>query len=293
MNAPGTPTPDHLTGRVLLVTGAASGIGRAIALTAAQAGARVVVSDHPAGRRSRRRRPFVAAGGEALFVPCDVADVGAVEHLVAAAVEQFGQLDVLVNNAGISGGAELAHELEMDAWDRVMAVNLRGPFLCARAALPHLMAARRGHRQRGLDLRPDRRAPLGGVLRLEGRTDQPDPATGRRLRSPAGAGQRGLSRLHRHRHGRRARPARPRSGQAAAQARREANAARQPLGRQAQAEEVARVVVFLASGRGLVHDRLGGDGGRRLHRHFQSRGLNNRERLPHLFPISRGRSQRA
>ncbi len=246
MNAHGSQASDSLTGRVLLVTGAANGIGRAIALTAAQAGARVVVSDiQPEGEQTAQA--IVASGGEAVFVPCDVANAQAVEQLVAAAVQHFGQLDVLVNNAGISGGAGLAHELEIDAWDRVMAVNLRGPFLCARAALPHLMAAGGSivnvastYGLIGAPLSAAYCASKGGLINLT-----------RQLAVDYGPRQVRVNAvcpgyIDTDMGGARARLS-P-EGQAAAQARREANAARQPLGRQAQAEEVARVVVFLASG---------------------------------------------
>ncbi|AZI44930.1 SDR family oxidoreductase (plasmid) [Deinococcus psychrotolerans] len=245
-DAPGTSASDQLTGRVVLVTGAASGIGRAIALAAAQAGARVVVSDlQPEGEQTARA--IVDAGGEAFFVPCDVADAQAVEHLVAETVNHFGQLDVLVNNAGISGGAQLAHQLEVDAWDRVIAVNLRGPFLCARAALPHLIAARGAivniastYGLIGAPLAAAYCASKGGLINLtrqlavdygpqQVRVNAVCPGY---IDTDMGGGRARLG------------PA----GQAAAQTRREANAARQPLGRQAQAVEVARVVVFLASG---------------------------------------------
>ncbi|TSA82068.1 SDR family oxidoreductase [Deinococcus detaillensis] len=245
-DAPGTSAPDQLTGRVVLVTGAASGIGRAIALAAAQAGARVVVSDlQPEGEQTAQA--IVDAGGEAFFVPCDVADAQAVEHLVAETVNHFGQLDVLVNNAGISGGAQLAHQLGVDAWDRVIAVNLRGPFLCARAALPHLIAARGAivniastYGLIGAPLAAAYCASKGGLINLtrqlavdygpqQVRVNAVCPGY---IDTDMGGGRARLS------------PAE----QAAAQTRREANAARQPLGRQAQAVEVARVVVFLASG---------------------------------------------
>ena len=246
MTAPVTPVPDQLMGRVVLVTGAASGIGRAIALAAAQAGARVVVADlQPEGEATARA--ILEAGGEAVFVPCDVADAQAVEHLVAAAVQQFGQLDVLVNNAGISGGAQLAHELEVDTWDRVIAVNLRGPFLCARAALPHLIAAQGAivnvastYGLIGAPLAAAYCASKGGLINLT-----------RQLAVDYGPQQVRVNAvcpgyINTDMGGARARLGL--EGQAAAQARREANATRQPLGRQAQAEEVARVVVFLASG---------------------------------------------
>ena len=105
-------------------------------------GARVVVADVQDGGSTVAT--IEAAGGRALAVACDVADPAQVEAAVAAAVDAYGGLDVLVNNAGISGGSGLAHEVEVEDWLRTVAVNLTGPFLCVRAAMPHLLASGRG-----------------------------------------------------------------------------------------------------------------------------------------------------
>ncbi|WP_309572976.1 SDR family oxidoreductase, partial [Deinococcus sp.] len=143
--SPGTdpaPTASSLTRRAAIVTGAASGIGQATAHALAQAGARVVVADVNGGGGGATAQAIRDAGGEAVFQPCDVADAAQVERLVEVATQAFGGLDILVNNAGISGGASLLHELDIATWDHVMGVNLRGPFLCAKYALPHLMTSR-------------------------------------------------------------------------------------------------------------------------------------------------------
>ena len=236
-----------LPGRVVIVTGAASGIGRAIAHAAGQAGASVVVSDVQTQEGEATAEQVRAAGGEAIFVGCDVSDADAVGQLVQAAVERYGRLDVLVNNAGVAGGGVRAHELDVDAWDRVLAVNLRGPFLCARAALPHLMAAGGGaivnvastYGLIGAPLSAAYCASKAGVVNLT-RQLAVDYGSDRirvnavcpgYIDTDMGGGRARMEPEQR----------------AAAQARREANAARQPIGRQAQPEEVARVVVFLAS----------------------------------------------
>ncbi len=128
-----------LNDRVVLLTGGATGIGRAIALDMAAAGAAVAIGDTNADGGQRTAEEILSTGGRASFRSCDVAEPEQVAALVAGAVADFGQLDVLVNDAGISGGSRRLHELDIDAWDRTIAVNLRGTFLCARAAIPHLL----------------------------------------------------------------------------------------------------------------------------------------------------------
>lgn len=240
------PSERVLNGQVTVVTGAAGGIGRSIALAAGAAGARVVVSDMQDGEGAAAE--IRAAGGEAIFVACDVADAASVEALMRAAVAHFGHLDVLVNNAGIAGGAVRAHELDIDAWDRVQAVNLRGPFLCARAAIPYFLQAGGGaivniastYGLIGAPLSAAYCASKGGVINL---TRQLAVDYGRdHIRVNAVCPGYIDTDMGGHR------ASLPPAEQAAAQARREASAARQPMGRQAQPEEVARVVVFLASG---------------------------------------------
>jgi NAD(P)-dependent dehydrogenase (short-subunit alcohol dehydrogenase family) len=96
-------TQTKLNERVSIVTGSAGGIGRAIAVALAEAGARVVVSDTRTAEGEATVSAVQAAGGEAIFVACDISHSDQVSHLVAASLEHFGRLDVLVNNAGISG----------------------------------------------------------------------------------------------------------------------------------------------------------------------------------------------
>jgi 3-oxoacyl-[acyl-carrier protein] reductase len=133
-----------LGGRVALVTGAGRNIGRAIALALAAAGAAVVIN----GRRDRQAVDGVAAeiaamGGQALPVLADVADAPAVEGLVAAAVERFGRLDILVNNAAVRPQKAL-DAMTLADWHGVLGVILDGAFLTVRAALAHLRASGAG-----------------------------------------------------------------------------------------------------------------------------------------------------
>jgi NAD(P)-dependent dehydrogenase (short-subunit alcohol dehydrogenase family) len=134
----------QLSGKVALVTGASRGIGRAIALAFAREGASLALA-----ARSPDRLAAVAeeaaeiSEAKVIAHPADVADEGQVEGLFARMKEEFGRLDLLVNNAGAFDGGPL-EELSADAWDRVLNTNLRGPFLCTRAALRLMKPARSG-----------------------------------------------------------------------------------------------------------------------------------------------------
>jgi 3-oxoacyl-[acyl-carrier protein] reductase len=121
-----------LAGRVALVTGAGSGIGEATARRFAADGARVVVNDVDEGRAQA-----VARDLHAVAIPADVTRRDEVEQMVKRVVAELGRLDVLINNAGINRDA-MSHKMTEEQWDQVLAVNLKGTFLCAQAALPRM-----------------------------------------------------------------------------------------------------------------------------------------------------------
>lgn len=117
-----------LKDKVMLITGAASGIGRAIALVAAREGARLVLSDLQAEQGLELAALVKAQGGEALFVSADVAQPQECEALVAQAVHHFGQLDIACNNAGIGGVQAPVADYPLEAWAQVIDINLSGVF---------------------------------------------------------------------------------------------------------------------------------------------------------------------
>ncbi len=129
----------RMAGRVGLVTGAGSGIGRASAERFAAEGARVVVVDVDAEAAQATADAIEANGGEALAVPTDVADNAAVEAMTDAALARFGRVDALVNNAGILDDYLPAAETPDAVWERVMGVNLKAQFLTCRALIPQML----------------------------------------------------------------------------------------------------------------------------------------------------------
>lgn len=128
-------------GKVALVTGAASGIGRATAERLASEGARQLLVDVSAEGLEETALRCADLGEKPATERCDVSDPAQVEAAVASCVERFGRLDVLVNIAGILR-IEHTHELSLEDWNRVLAINLTGTFLMCRAALPHLIASK-------------------------------------------------------------------------------------------------------------------------------------------------------
>lgn len=126
-------------GRVALVTGAASGIGRASALAFAREGASVVIADIDAAGGEETTNQIAALGGRASFVATDVSRSSDVEALVKHTLDTYGRLDLAHNNAGILGPRGLTAECTEDTFDRVIAINLKGIFLCMRNELPQMV----------------------------------------------------------------------------------------------------------------------------------------------------------
>ncbi|MEA2639734.1 MAG: hypothetical protein QOF51_1128 [Chloroflexota bacterium] len=134
----------ELTGKVALVTGGARGLGEAICSTLAEAGARVVVADVQDELADATACAIAYRGGTAMALHLDVTDAPLAAERIQSVVDHYGRLDVLVNNAGVDVTTPI-DELSVADWDRILAVNLRGPFVMSKVALPVMRDAGRGH----------------------------------------------------------------------------------------------------------------------------------------------------
>lgn len=132
---------DRLAGRVILVTGASSGIGAAASKRFAAEGALVAVASRRTDRLDAVVEDIRSEGGDAVAVPCDVSDEASVERAVTATIDRFGRLDGAFNNAGAPGGQRLLHETDTADFDRCLTTNLRGPFLCMKYEIPAMLAS--------------------------------------------------------------------------------------------------------------------------------------------------------
>lgn len=138
----------RLENRVAIITGAGHGIGRVYALGYASEGAAVVVADIDGPAAEAVATELVSAGGRAVGTQTDVADPSSVHHMAAEALDCFGKIDILLNNAAVFRSVPMSNvsveEIPLEEWDRMMAVNLRGPFLCVRACVPSMKQQRSG-----------------------------------------------------------------------------------------------------------------------------------------------------
>lgn len=136
---------DHLKGKVAVVTGASKGIGRAIALSFADAGMSVVLAARDQKSLEKVAKEIESAGGNCSSIPTDVTSESQVAHLIAETSKNYGRVDVLVNNAGYGVFSNIV-DADVKDFDGMMQVNLRGVFLCSKAVLPHMF------RQHGGDI---------------------------------------------------------------------------------------------------------------------------------------------
>jgi NAD(P)-dependent dehydrogenase (short-subunit alcohol dehydrogenase family) len=134
----------RVEGQIAVVTGGALGIGRAACLLLAKEGAKVAVTDVMEKDGAAVVREIEGSGGTAKFWKLDVAIETDVKRVFADVQKAFGNITVLVNNAGISGANKPTHEITEEEWDRVMAVNVKGPFFCTKHAIPQMKKAGKG-----------------------------------------------------------------------------------------------------------------------------------------------------
>ncbi|WAK03852.1 SDR family NAD(P)-dependent oxidoreductase [Methylobacter sp. YRD-M1] len=134
----------ELKGKTAIVTGSARGIGEGIALVLAREGANIVVNSRKQEDCADVVNKIVSMGGNAIAVGADVSKKADVSGLVAKTVEHFGAVDILVNNAGVESMPCLIQDLSEEQWDRVLAVNLKGVFLCCQAVVPQMVKQGKG-----------------------------------------------------------------------------------------------------------------------------------------------------
>lgn len=234
-----------LEGKSAIVTGAASGIGRAIARRFSREGARLLLADVNEVGANETAGLIADAGGDAGVAPCDVADPEQVRSVVEEAVERHGRLDIVVNVAGIGGGGR-AEDCSTEDFRRVLDVNLSGPFYVAKYAIPHLRRAGGGSiinvsSVYGLIAAPNVPAycaSKGGLIMLTKQLAVDYAREGIRVNCIC------PGYVDTDMGGRRTRMAPDDAARALAN--REAKATMQPIGRQAQPEEIAGAAVFLA-----------------------------------------------
>ncbi|OAS89363.1 MULTISPECIES: SDR family NAD(P)-dependent oxidoreductase [Metabacillus] len=133
----------RLRDKVILITGAGSGIGKCTALLFAKEGASIIVNDLNVESGTNTVAEISEANGEAYFIQADVTDASSVKAMVDKAINRYGKIDVLFNNAGISGVGKL-HEVDLDAWNKTLNVNINGVMLPSKYVIPHMMEQNKG-----------------------------------------------------------------------------------------------------------------------------------------------------
>ena len=238
----------RFVGKVAIVTGGATGIGGAIAARLAEEGAAVTITDVNTELAAATERDIRERGGQVTFIACDVASSAAVQAMVDAVLAAHGRLDVLVNNAGIPGTLVPIDQLREEDWDRLLDVNLGGVFRCCKYAIPALEASGSGaivnitstFGMVGAPNTPAYAAAKGGVIALTRQLAVDLGPRGVRVNAVAPG-------YVEQRHGPAAHAHDASKAAAANLAAREAAAALQPLGRQADVREIAAAVAFVAS----------------------------------------------
>jgi NAD(P)-dependent dehydrogenase (short-subunit alcohol dehydrogenase family) len=129
----------RLDGKVAVITGAGSGIGRETALLFAREGAKIVVADYASEAGEATVRQIGEKGGDALFIKTDVSQASDAERMVKATVEKYGRIDILYNNAGVLGEVAFVGDATEDNWNRLMSINLKGTFLCSKYAVREMI----------------------------------------------------------------------------------------------------------------------------------------------------------
>jgi NAD(P)-dependent dehydrogenase (short-subunit alcohol dehydrogenase family) len=184
-----------LSGKTAIVTGAGFGLGRVFAETLAEAGASVIVTDRDGPGADETASLIEAAGGKATAMTVDVADPAAIEAMAAEIAKDHGGAQILVNNAGITCRSTRLHEMPVEDWNEVLAINLSGVFLCTRAMIPQMLDAGSGSI---INI-----SSILGLVGHQGRGHRPDPPDRRRICRRQYPGQRHRARLARRHKARR------------------------------------------------------------------------------------------
>ena len=153
----------ELTGKIALVTGAGSGIGRAVAIRFAREGARVIVNDMDGPAAERTVKEIEALGGQAYPLQANVSRKEEVRAMVAKGTARFGTINILVNNAGTGGASIITQDMPPEAWESTVSVNLNGAFYCCQAVIPGMIENGRGKIVNIASLAASRMSKLGGA----------------------------------------------------------------------------------------------------------------------------------